>query len=167
MNFNNMTHIAGYVVGAGFVAYLLAAALSAIFVVTVPMAPGWCVDGRPGVEDYSGPCSVFLNPLEEAKYYHNRSMVERNVYLITTEFLSWGAVTGLFFYWVPKWKNRAFLQDIDGATCFMAIAGITFGVSVVAPLIFSAILPPPVEWFPQVFVNLRQAQVDAALRELW
>jgi hypothetical protein len=121
---------------AGVFAYLLRAALSAIFVVSVPMAPDWCASFA---EVYVSPdlpkqeCSVYKDGFEKAKSEHNRLMLSRNKYLLVVEFSFWLAITGVVFYWLPKWKG---LQTPHGEE-FILLGIIAFLVSIILPMVLS------------------------------
>ena len=156
-----------FLVGGGLVAYLLAAILSAVFIVALPMADDWCLKSeevQTGPETNEIVCVAYKNSFERAKYFHNRRMIGRNKALLMVEFTLWLGATTLLFHWMPKWKGIA--QSEDGGNKAFLILVLTFGVSLIAPRVFSWFLPPPVDWLPSVFREIREAQVQMALRDI-
>jgi hypothetical protein len=49
---------------------------------------------------------------------------------------------------------------------YFALLLLSFVVSIVIPLLLDLILPPPVEWFPAIFKEIDDAQVEEAMREI-
>ena len=75
MNINDKKQVIGYLLVAGFAAYVFAAMLSAIFIIAVDMDEGWCLESmefQTGPDSYETQCVEFKNRLEEYKFYHNR-----------------------------------------------------------------------------------------------
>ena len=110
-------------------------------------------------DNFSSECVSFKNNLEKLKYEQNQAMVSRNDILLFVRFLIAIVTTGMLFHYIPKWKEKD-TEKIDGDSIF-GILLISFIVSVIAPLVFGWILPPPIEWFPQVFRDINQSQVDS------
>jgi hypothetical protein len=155
-----------FLVCGGFVAYLLAAVLSAVFIVALPMADDWCLKSeevQTGPDSYETVCVVFKNSFEQAKHYHNRRMIGRNKVLLGIEFAVGLAVTALLFHWIPKWKGLVQSHE-DEKTWYILLLAV--GVSLVVPRVFSWLLPPPADWFPAIFSDIREAQVEMALRDI-
>lgn len=166
MDLGNRRHEIIYVVVAGFAFYIIGAMLSAIFIVAVPMAKDWCLDSvtiEKSEGEYETICTEFKNDFEARKYYHNKRMVTRNKYLLAMQFLLALGTTGLLFYFIPKWKG---LNPSAHGGHFLEIAIVAFVVSIVVPLILGWLLPAPVKWFPSVFKEMNDAQVNEALRNL-
>ena len=167
MDIDNKKHLLGFLFIGGVLAYLLHAAFGAVFVVAVPLAPDWCHDFQEvqtAADEYKQECFAFKNAFEEAKYRHNQRMIGRNKFLIAVQFGLWFAAAGLVFHWIPTWRGIPLVHD--GAERFFAIAVLAFATSVIAPLVLSWLLPPPVEWFPSIFREINDAQVEAALRHI-
>lgn len=151
----------------GLVAYLLAVAMSSIFLVALPMADDWCLKTeqvQTGPDSYEMVCVEFKNATEQAKHYHNEQMLDRNKVLLGIEFALWLGVTTLLFHWIPKWKGVS--QSAEGGNKVFLILCLAFGVSLAAPRVFSMLLPTPADWFPSVFREIRDAQVEKVLREI-
>jgi hypothetical protein len=158
--------VIAYLMIAGLLFFVLHTFLQVVFIVTVPMEEGWAVqteeyDTAGGTETM---VTEFLDEYEEAKYYHNLSMLERNKYLIGTEFVLGAALTFLLFHFIQKWKTGGDSEDHEKTFLILMLS---FGVSIVMPLIFSWILPPPVEWFPSYFRELNDTLVNAELDRIY
>ena len=161
MDYNNTKHIILYALAGGLIFFLLSAMLSATFIVAILQDDDWCIESvERQVSEYDtvDECIVYKNNLELLKHEHNQKMVTRNGYLVFGEFVLAFIVTIMLFYYIPK-SRGAGPENMDG-NVFFAIALFAFGISIVMPLIYGWILPPPVEWFPQVFNDIRQSQVD-------
>lgn len=168
MDLNNKRHLLIFILPASLGAYLLKAALSAVFVVSVPMAPDWCLDYQEiqtGPDDFSYRCVAYKSPLEEAKHRHNLQMIDRNKVLFAIEFVLWFGIAALAFHWVPTWKGIR--TSVSGGEKFISLGVLAFVVLVVGPLVLSWLLPPPVDWFPGVFREINEAQVQEALRGIY
>ena len=167
MDYNNKKHIITYIIVGGFVFYILSAIISSIFIISVPQDKDWCLESieiQVSENDYKTECIEFKNDFEMLKYYHNKEMVRRNKYLVFLEFILAFLATSLFFYFIPKWKGH--VSNEDNASKFLILTLIAFLISTIAPLIFSWILPAPVNWFPQIFKDINDAQVNEVLRNL-
>jgi len=167
MDFKNRKHVITYVLVGGLVLYLLSAALSAVFIPVLPMADDWCRDSieiERGNGRFETIVTDFKNDFEARKYYHNTRMLRRNKYLLFFVYLLAFGLTGLCFYLVPRWRGQELPHE--GAETFFTVAIIAFGIAVVVPLVLGWLLPAPAKWFPQVFREIQDAQVNEALRQL-
>ena len=149
----------------GVFAYLLRAALAAIFVIAVPLADDWCTewvtipgDGNDLDEEV---CVEFRSDYEEDKYYHNKAMETRNLYLNVFTLLLCCGVAWFVLRQIPNWKGQS--TDRIGVGTVLAVGFLAW---LVIPWFLSLVLPPPVDWFPQVFRDIQDAQVDKVLTEL-
>jgi len=148
---------------AGFAFYLLISVAAAYFVIEVPMSDDWCLKTHGDfVVDYAkegSPCVEFKNKWEEIKYNHNLSMKHRNMYLYFYSVLiaTVGSLLALKWLWKMDlwvWRSRFLAGQ----------AGLLIGV--LMPLVFSWILPPPMEWFPDMIVRMHESKVDETLKIL-
>jgi len=165
MNIDNTRHLISYLLASGLLAYLLSVMLSAIFIIGLDMDDNWC-EIPIEVRDGEWRCVGFKNNLEERKYDHNSDMRDRNEKLIILEFVLFLGITYLVFHFIPKWRERRHHSALDLTHTFIPLGVLTFGVSMVMPYIFDFILPPPTEWFPDIFVEIRETQREAILLEL-
>jgi hypothetical protein len=150
---------------AGFLAFVFNAALAAIFVISVEMDGDACLvleEFETGPDTYESICTQFKNSLQEEKYHHNHRMLKRNKYITYVNIALFLAITIHLFHLIPKWQRK---PDFDSED-ITKIVGLGLVVSIVLPLIFGFVLPPPIEWFPDIFREIRYRQVDSVLREL-
>jgi len=136
MNINDKKQVIGYLLVAGFAAYICSAMLSAIFIIAVDQDEGWClefVEFQTGTDSYEVRCVEFKNRLEEYKSYHNLEMRERNKYLIGGNFILFLAITCLLFYFIPKWQGE--IDHTKDATTFLLLS-LSFGIVIIMPLFF-------------------------------
>ncbi len=173
MNLVDSKQVILYIIIAGFFFYLARAALDSIFIVAIPMDDDWCLqynkdETKP---EYEWVCLKYKNKLEQLKHYHNLKMIERNKYLSFSLFVIAFLLTKLIFSLIPEWKANGFntqslkiaMTDVTGIIFELIIA---FVIIFITPWIFELILPPPAEWFPEVFREISNAQIEAKLREL-
>lgn len=149
-----------FLVCGGFVAYLLAAVLSAVFIVALPMPDDWCLKSeevQTGPDSYETVCVVYKNSFEQAKHYHNRRMIGRNKVLLGIEFALWLGVTALLFHWMPKWKGVT--QSAEGGNKAFLILLLAFGVGLVVPRVFALFLAVEDH---QVLANMPRAPIPNA-----
>lgn len=159
---NNKRHLWGFLIGGGFGAYIIHAALAAVFIAPLPQAPDWCHEW---IEAKTGPeCVFFKNDFEEAKYLHNKKMQGRNAILLFVVFGTSFLGGGLLFHWIPTWKGGPVAPSGSGALGVVLL--LSLGVTLLGPLAYGKVLPPPAEWFPSVFLEIREAQQEAAMKEV-
>jgi hypothetical protein len=175
MSQNNPWHLAVFACSLGLMIYLASALWSALFIIDLPQDRDAVVDaveiqheegGR--YNDYSYTESrptKFKNTLEELKYYHNLSMLERNQYW-NYGVLAFGALAGFVtFYLVPRWRGSVEVRIDPIPTAF--IGGWCGGfVAMFIPMILGWILPAPVEWFPSEIREIADLRQKAALSQL-
>lgn len=145
----------------GIISYFLSALWFALVLTPVEQADDWCTEA---VEVQTGPvevewrCLKFLNTLEELKYIHNSRQLDLNKYwLILLSGLGGGAGVLCFSVFPRRRLGRESSSDAW-------LAGLVIGVAaaLLMPQLISAVLPPPIEWFPSAIVQAaedRQAEV--------
>lgn len=164
MNILNVRTMLTYLIVAGLAAFLLRAALSAVFIAPVPMDRDWCKETwevAVSDDDFATECFAFKNDLEEAKFHYNRSIASRNWYLLTAPALLVLSMTYLLFYFIPKWRGTT----VKGNTLQECFA-VSLIAAFVIPLVYSVLLPAPATWLPAVFLEINDAQVAAKMIEL-
>ena len=151
-----------YIIIGGFLIYLLGAAIDLIFIPSLDMRDGWCNKWAEKKVIYRRirECTDFRNEIDELKFKHNKNMEKRNSYKMFSFFFSASLVT----YWL-MWLNPA--KFFDKKTAFEHNTGVMatavyYGVFLgfLMPIIFQEMLPSPLEWFPNEFIEIRQARVD-------
>ena len=164
MNIEDKRQIAVFLLGASFAFYLLGAVWSAIFIVALPQDPDWCqdvVEIQTGENSYEERCVAFKDHAAEMKHYHNQRMIGRNKYWLYATAVLGGLLGALAFHTVPGWRgDHTSSNTFGGGVAIGAIAAF------LGPLVLGWILPPPIRWFPQEFVEIHDARQDAALQEL-
>jgi hypothetical protein len=158
-----------YLIIGGLVVYLLSAAIDAVFIYTVEMSPGWCVESMDAEGEYGfhKECFRFKNKIEELKYLHNQTMKNRLSKRFYAMIALASIVTLLLMLLVPSRffdNGNEFLHHKTEVFASAIFYG--FLLSVVMPLLYGAVLPPPIEWFPDEIVAIRQARVELVLKEI-
>ena len=165
MRLNKQTIISYLIIG-GFVFYLLRATLSAIFLASIPMDSDWCKNGREiQVSDFRTEyiCFEFKDDWQETIYYYNLKIIDRNKTLIWSVFILASLVTLFTFLLIPYWRGTID-QDIIKIIGYSIM--ISLGITFIVPLIYSWIFPPPVDWLPEIFERINDAQINEAVKEL-
>lgn len=174
MDLQNNKHVGIYIIGAGFLMYILAATLNAIFVITLPIDDTWYQENvvmseeidsidRFGNESYSTQSYItnYENAIEISKYYHNQRMNDIHRY-ITSGLIAFGIITTLFlFYFIPRLNGK----KLDGDEIFSAFL-IGLITSSIMPLLYGWLLPAPVEWFPSIIREIHKSQVQNVMNQL-
>ena len=157
-----------YIIIGGFLIYLLSATVDLIFVPTLEMKDGWCKSWTEKRVIYRKirECTEFRNEIDALKLKHNKRMENRNSYKMFAIFFS----TSLFTYFL-MWLNPA--NFFDEKTAFEHNSGVMatavyYGVFIgfLMPIIFEASLPPPQEWFPNEFIEIREARIKQIMDEI-
>ena len=156
-----------YILAGGFFCYLSSAAYEAIFIPTLEMEDGWCEEWTEIKLMYRSKkrCVKFKNELEELKYRHNLKMDKRQSHKIFSMFLVATLVTFSLMMLKPSLffgKDTA-LNNYTGAMATAVYYGTILGF--IIPIIFQQLLPPPTQWFPDEFQEIRQARIEYLLKE--
>ena len=147
-----------YCVVMAFSFYVYSAIMSAAFVPSLDMGKNYCVDWiAPDGETQE--CYRFRNKFEERKYQHNQEMVNRKRIIIGIGML---LMTIINFGLAP---SSIVSKDSEIASRIGVSAVVAFFIWG-ASFIFVFVLPPPIDWFPDVFREVRFEQEQAALRLL-
>lgn len=165
-----------YIVLGGFVAFLITSGFTAVFVPYMELAKDGCLKfieliGPNGTSEVV--CSEFKTNLEEVKYYHNISMEERYSNLQLGVFFLFLSLSSLAFYFIPKWYGKTptinYMGDNTAANyieTFGSLLLINYLVVYIIPSITLIILPSPIDWFPDIFIEISNKLRDSTLSEL-
>ena len=171
MDYYNGRHCIIYIIITGFVFYLLSAVMSALFIYVLPLAEDFYTDYWENIyEDPEGGISYefyiteFKNDFEKRKFYHNKAMEKRNTYLIWLNFVIAVVITSVVFYFIPERRKVSNENSYTGV--FISILAMAFCVTFIMPLMFSFILPSPIEWFPKILKDFYENKVNDLLIEL-
>jgi hypothetical protein len=140
--------------------------MQSLFVISVPLDDDWCFDMREiqtGEDEYSFECFEFKNEFEEAKYNHNVKSSDINFYIYLGGFILNVFLIYLIFHKLPQRinKNEEYRQ-LNENEIFEFIM-MTFAIILIAPWVFSFLLPPPVEWFPDFFRTYNEVKTKEVI----
>ncbi|WP_028872325.1 hypothetical protein [Psychroserpens burtonensis] len=155
-----------YLVIGGFIFYILSVLLSAISIAPIPMDQDWCKYGEDiqiGENEYEFRCLEYKNEWQETIYYYNQKVLERYINLLWFKLILALIVTVFIFYFIPKWKG---VLNKKGENIIGSLILIALVIVLIIPFIFSFLLPPPIEWLPDIFEEINDAQINEAIRTL-
>ena len=158
-----------YLVICGLLFYLLSVAIDAVFIYKVEMSPGWCVETTDveGEYGYHKECIRFKNKIEELKYNHNQAMQKRISIRVFVMFALASSVTLLLMLFAPSRffdNGNEFIHHKAEVIASAIFYG--FLISILLPLFYGAVFPPPIEWLPNEIISIRQARVEFVLQEI-
>jgi len=158
-----------YLIVGGLAFYLLSAAIDAVFIYTMKMSPGWCVEymNVEGKYGFHKECIRFKNKIEELKYLHNQTIEKRIPKRAHAMLALASIVTLLLMLLAPSRffdNGNEFLHHKTAVFASAVFYG--FLLSVVMPLLYGAVLPPPIEWFPDEIIAIRQARIELVLNQI-
>lgn len=167
MNINNKRHITSFFILGGFIIFLFHTVMQVIILSNVPQPADWCLDAVEYSDSGSGDtrtlCIEYKNDLEMRKYYHNKKQLTKNKYIVMPLSAAFGGLLAvLFFSYIPMRRRggKMGMSNVGGS--------FVFGVAVwlIMILVYGAILPPPVEWFPDVITEYALEKQENTLRML-
>ena len=157
-----------YMLVGGFSFYLLSITIDTIFVPTVEQPEGFCEDWTERVLRWYRvqDCVKFKSDLEELKYKHNKRMERRSSQKVLVLFLLASGFTYLLMALRPTlfFQKGDYLSYTTGVMAAAVLIGVVLGFMM--PIIFQALLPPPAEWLPQEFLEIRRARIELILTEI-
>ncbi|MGD2185179.1 MAG: hypothetical protein PVI71_03585 [Desulfobacterales bacterium] len=157
-----------YLLIGGFSFYLLSATIDIIFVPTVDHPDGFCQEWSERAFRWhrAQDCIKFKNRTEELKYKHNKRMEKRSSQKVLLLFLLASAVTYLLMVLRPTlfFDRGDYLSYSTGMIATSVLLGVV--ISFMIPIICEALLPSPMEWLPEEFMEIRRARVELILNEI-
>ena len=157
-----------YMIIGGFSFFLLSITIDTIFVPTVEQPEEFCEEWteRALRWDRAQDCVKFKSQLEELKYRHNKRMERRNSRKILFLFLLASGLTYVLMALRPTlfFQKGDYLSYTTGIIAAAVLIGVVLGFMM--PIIFQAVLPPPAEWLPEEFLEIRRARVELILTEI-
>ena len=157
-----------YLLIGGVFFYLLGATIDTIFVPTIDQPDGFCEEWTERALRWyrAQDCIKFKNRVEELKYKHNKRMEKRSSKKVLLLFLLASSVTYLLMVLRPTlfFDRGDYLRYTTGMIATAVLLGVVVGFMM--PIICQALLPPPAEWFPQEFMEIRRARVELILNEI-
>jgi hypothetical protein len=157
-----------YLLIGGFFFYLLGETIDAIFVPTIEQSDGFCEEWSERKLRWhrAQDCVKFINLIEELKYKHNKRMELRASRKVLLLFFLAAGVTYLLMVLRPTlfFDRGDYLGYTTGMIATAVLLGVVIGFMM--PVICQALLPAPTEWFPEEFMEIRQARVELILNEI-
>ena len=157
-----------YLLIGGVFFFLLGATIDTIFVPVIEQPEDFCEEWTERAFRWhrAQDCIKFKNQMEELKYKHNKRMEKRSSR--KTLFLFLLASGGTYLLMVLRPTLFFDKGDYLGYTTGMIATAILLGVVIgfMIPIICQAVLPAPAEWFPEEFMEIRQARVELILDEI-
>ncbi len=157
-----------YIVGGGFFFYLLSVFIDPVFIPALQMPENWCqkwIETRSGYQKQME-CVEFGNPLDELKYKHNREMEKRRANKMLGLFIAASAITFILMVLNPAnfFGAGVSIENYTGAVAAAVFYGLILGF--IFPTIYQMLLPPPIEWMPQEFLEIRRARIEFILKTI-
>lgn len=157
-----------YMLIGGFSFFLLSITIDTIFVPTVEQPEGFCEGWTERAFRWyrTQDCVKFKNHLEEIKYKHNKRMEERSSQKVLFIFLLASCLTYLLMALRPTlfFEKGNYLSYTTGIIATAVLLGVVLGFMM--PIIYQALLPPPSEWLPEEFLEIRRARIELILNEI-
>jgi hypothetical protein len=157
-----------YVIIGGFFFYVLGATIDTIFIPTLDQPEDFCEDWTERVFRWyrTQDCVMFKNQMEELKYKHNKRMENRSSRKVPFLFFIASSITYLLMVLRPTlfFDKDSYLGYSTGMVASAVLLGVMLGI--IMPIIYHALLPPPMEWFPEEFMEIRRARIELILNEI-
>jgi hypothetical protein len=157
-----------YMLIGGFTFFLLSTTIDTIFVPTVEQSEGFCEDWSERALRWhrTQDCVKFKSYLEELKYKHNKRMERRSSQKVLFLFLLASGFTYLLMALRPTlfFQKGNYLSYTTGIIATAVLMGVVLGFMM--PIIFQALFPPPAEWLPEEFLEIRRARIELILNEI-
>ncbi len=157
-----------YLVFAGLFFFLVSITFDFIFIPMLDMPGEWCEEletKRIGYQTIDE-CVKFKTKLDELKYHHNQKMEKRQATKGHGLFIFATLLTFLIMLLSPgKFiDHKITLKDYTGAVAIAVFYGVIIGF--LLPVALEAMLPPPKEWLPDEFYEIKQARIEYVLKEI-
>lgn len=157
-----------YLIFAGLFFFLVSLTFDLIFIPKLDMPGDWCKEWEQKKIGYQtmDECVEFKTDLDELKYHHNQKMEKRQAAKGHGLFLSATLLTFLIMVLSPgKFvEHNITFKNYTGAVAIAVFYGVIIGY--LLPVALEAMLPPPKEWLPNEFYEIRQARIEYVLKEI-
>jgi hypothetical protein len=157
-----------YILIGGFSFFLLGITIDTIFVPTLEQPKGFCENWTERTLRWyrAQDCVKFKSHLEELKYKHNKRMERRSSQKVLFLFLLASSFTYLLMALRPTlfFQKGDYLSYTTGIIATAVLMGVVLGFMM--PIVFQALLPPPEEWLPEEFLEIRRARIELILNEI-
>ena len=108
----------------------------------------------------------FNNKIDLLKYKHNRRMEKRRSNKMIGIFISASVLTFLIMLLNPStfFGEAVTIENHTGAIATAVFYGVILGF--IMPTIYQLLLPPPMEWLPSEFLEIRRARTEFIISEI-
>ena len=156
-----------YVIFAGLFFFVVSVSVELVFIPMLDMPANWCKKWDTKKIGYQtrDECVDFKTDLDELKYDHNRKMEERQKAKVYGLFISAAVLTFLIMLLSPGKiiEHKITYENYTGAVAIAVFYGVIIGFML--PVVLDAVLPPPKEWLPNEFYEIKQARVEWILKK--
>lgn len=156
--------IAILAIAIGASTYVTSAVWSAIFIVALPQEPDWCIEARRiqvAEDEYEERCVEFKNEMAHLKHLNNLEMLERNKYWVYSSLLLGALLGGTV---LAIWSGVKANHSVFDSAMLGGLVGLCSAL--VGPFIYTWLLPPPINWFPQELNRISREREAAAIERL-
>jgi hypothetical protein len=157
-----------YLVFAGLFFFLISVTINVIFIPMLDMPEDWCQkwDERNISFQTQDECVEFRTELDELKYDHNQKMEKRLAAKLHGMLIFAVLLTFAIMLISPGKlvEHRITFENYSGAIALAVFYGVIIGF--LLPVAFEALLPPPKEWLPDEFYEIRQARIEYVLKQI-
>ena len=157
-----------YLVFAGLFFFLVSITFDFIFIPTLDMPGDWCEEWEAKRIGYQtvDECVEFKTELDELKYHHNQKMEKRQTTKVHGLFIFATLLTFLIMLISPgKFIDQKItLKNYTGAVAIAVFYGVIIGF--LLPVALEAMLPPPKDWLPSEFYEIKRARIEYVLKEI-
>jgi hypothetical protein len=104
--------------------------------------------------------------VDELKYRHNQKMEMRRTAKTSGLFMGAVVLTFLIMLLSPGTfvEHKITFENYSGAVAVAVFYGVIIGF--LLPVLFEVLLPPPEEWLPGEFYEIRKARIEWVLKEI-
>ena len=157
-----------YLIGGGLFFYLLGVLIDSVFIPDLDLPDSFChnwIETRSGYQKRTE-CVEFSSKLVELKYRHNQKMEQRRANKMIGLFIAASLLTFLLMILNPSlfFGSEVRIENYTGAIATAVFYGIILGF--ILPTIFQLILPPPADWLPAEFSEIRKSRIEFILTEI-
>jgi hypothetical protein len=157
-----------YLLFGGLFCFLISITFDVIFIPTIDMPGNWCKKWHESKIGYRAQeeCVEFRSRVDELKYRHNQKMEMRRTAKTSGLFMGAVVLTFLIMLLSPGTfvEHKITFENYSGAVAVAVFYGVIIGF--LLPVLFEVLLPPPEEWLPGEFYEIRKARIEWVLKEI-
>ena len=157
-----------YLLFGGLFFFLISITFDVIFIPTIDMPGDWCQKWQESKIGYRAQeeCVEFRSRVDELKYRHNQKMEMRRTAKTSGLFMGAVVLTFLIMLLSPGTfvEHKITFENYSGAVAVAVFYGVIIGF--LLPVLFEVLLPPPEDWLPGEFYEIRKARIEWVLKEI-